>query len=93
LLVSLAAAGCTAPQTSVRTQESRPALAITGAPATSQLYLDGNLIGDPNAYNGAPAVLRVEPGTHEVEVRDPSGKVIFRQRTFVESETKTIEVH
>jgi len=93
-LLFLLLAGCvSAPVTTVRSTDTRPALALAGAPAGSQLFLDGNPLGDATLWNGQPAVLRVESGTHQVEVRDGSGKVIFQQRVFLGSETKILEVH
>jgi len=89
----IAIAACAMPSTTVRTTDSRPSLAIEGAPSGSRLFVDGNTIGDARAYNGRPAVLLVEPGTHLVEVQDSSGRVVFRQTVFVESETKTIQVY
>jgi len=89
--VSIAA--CAMPSTTVRTTDTRPSLAVEGAPRGSRLFVDGNSVGDAGAYDGQPAVLLVEPGTHVVDVRDTSGKVLFRQTVFVESETKTIQVH
>ena len=91
LLAALLAA-CAMPATTVRTPDSRPSLAITGAPPGSLLFVDGNAAGDAGSYDGQPAVLLVEPGTHVVDVRDSSGRVIFTQTVFVESETKTIQV-
>ena len=91
--LALAFAACAMPSTTVRTPESRPSLAITGAPAGSQLFVDGNAMGDAGAYDGNPKVLLVEPGTHVVDVRDGSGRVLFEQTVFVESETKTVQVH
>jgi hypothetical protein len=91
--MALATAACAMPSTTVRTTDSRPSLAVEGAPRGSQLFVDGNPVGDAGAYDGRPAVLLVEPGTHVVDVRDGSGRVIFRQTVFVESETKTIQVH
>ena len=93
LLFAAMVAACANPATTVRTPDSRPGLAVEGAPAGSQLFVDGNAMGDANAYNGQPSVLRVEPGTHVVDVRDGSGRVLFQQRVFVESETKTVQVH
>ena len=92
-LAAALAAACAMPATTVRTPDSRPSLAITGAPAGSLLFVDGNAAGDANAYDGRPAILLVEPGTHVVDVRDSSGRVLFTQTVFVESETKTIQVH
>jgi len=93
LLAAALSAACAMPSTAVRTPDSRPSLAVTGAPRGSQLFVDGNAAGDAGAYDGQPAVLMVEPGTHVVDVRDTSGKVLFTQTVFVESETKTIQVH
>lgn len=90
---ALALAACAMPSTTVRTTDTRPSLAVEGAPRGSHLFVDGNSVGEAAAYDGRPAVLLVEPGTHVVDVRDTSGKVIFRQTVFVESETKTIQVH
>jgi hypothetical protein len=84
---------CAMPSTTVRTPESRPSLAIAGAPRGAQLFVDGNHMGEAAAYDGQPAVLLVEPGTHVVDVRDSSGRILFEQTVFVDSETKTIQVH
>jgi hypothetical protein len=93
LALALAAAGCVGPTTTVRTVDTRPAIAIAGAPSGSVLYVDGAAVGDPASYDGQPNVLRVEPGTHEIEIRDRSGRSLFKQRVFVESELKTVQVH
>jgi hypothetical protein len=86
-------AGCPMPQTVVRTPDTRPSIAVAGAPAGSMLFVDGQLVGDAPAYSGQPNVLLVEPGTHDIEVRDRAGNVLFRQKVFVESELKTVQVH
>jgi hypothetical protein len=85
-------AACAGPTTVVRTVDTRPALALSGAPGGTVLYVDGIAIGDPADYDGRPNILRVEPGTHDVELRD-GARVVFSQRVFVESELKTVEVH
>ena len=53
----------------------------------------GQSVGEASVYDGRPNMLRIEPGTHEVDVKDPAGRIVFHQRVFIESETKTIEVH
>ncbi len=93
LAATLALAACVGPTTVVRTVDTRPAIAIAGAPGGTVLYVDGAAVGDPNAYDGQPNSLRVEPGTHQVELRDHRGGVVFSQRVFVESELKTVQVH
>jgi hypothetical protein len=89
---ALALAACAGPTTTVRTVDTRPALALVGAPS-GVLYVDGAAVGDARAYDGEPNVLRVEPGTHVVEIREAGGKLLFAQKVFVESELKTIQVH
>ncbi len=86
-------AACPMPQTVVRTADTRPSIAVVGAPPGSVLFVDGQRVGEAAAYAGQPNVLIVEPGSHEVDVRDAAGTVLFRQRVFVESELKTIRVH
>ncbi len=89
----LALAACAGPTTTLKTVDTRPAIAIAGAPGGTQLFVDGLPVGDADRYDGNPDILRVEPGTHDLEIRNASGAVIFRQRVFVESELKTVQVH
>jgi hypothetical protein len=93
LAAAVAMAACAAPTTVVRTVDTRPALAFSGAPSGTVLYVDGAAVGDPSDYDGRPNILRVEPGTHQVEIRNRGGAVLFSQRVFVESELKTVQVH
>jgi hypothetical protein len=93
LSLVLTLAACAGPTTVVRTVDTRPAMAFAGAPSGTVLYVDGAAVGDPADYDGRPNILRVEPGTHHVEIRNRSGAVLFSKRVFVESELKTVEVH
>jgi hypothetical protein len=93
LAAALALSACAGPTTTLKTVDTRPALAISGAAGGLTLFVDGAPVGDPRNYDGNPNILRVEPGTHDVELRDGAGAVVFRQRVFVESELKTVEVH
>jgi hypothetical protein len=93
LALALAMAACAMPSTTVRSPDSRPSLAVAGAPRGAQLFVDGNPVGEAGDYDGHPAVLLVEAGTHVVVVRDTSGKLLLRQTVFVESQTKTIQVY
>ena len=91
--LALGLAACAGPTTTLKTVDTRPALAIAGAAGGLTLFVDGVAVGDPRSYDGNPNILRVEPGTHDVELRDAAGAVVFSQRVFVESELKTITVH
>ena len=92
-LLSLLLVACiSTPSTTVKTPDSRPSLAVMGAPEGSQLFVDGKPVGEAAVYDGRPRVLLIEAGTHLVDVRDKAGRVLFEQTLFVESETKTIQV-
>ena len=91
-LLSLAAA-CAMPSTVVRTPDTRPSLAVEGAPAGAILFVDGVRVGEAILYDGEPNVLLVEPGTHTVTVRAADGTELLEQKVFVESERKTLKVH
>jgi hypothetical protein len=93
LAAALLLAGCAMPSTTVRTTDTRPSIAIAGGKPGTVLLVDGQLIGDAASYDGNPLVLRLEPGTHEVEIRAQDGKLLFAQKIFVESELKVIQVH
>lgn len=96
LVVTLVSA-CAMPTTVVRTIDTRPGITLSGAPAGAALVVDGKRAGLASAYRAdggdGPVVLRLEPGTHELEVVDGAGQVVFKQRIFIESEVKTIVVH
>lgn len=92
ILAILFVAGCSMPETLVKTVDSRPQLAITGAPEDSILYVDGIKIGEANIYNGKPKTLIIEPGTHMISVKTHQGDSLYNQKIFVESELKTITI-
>ncbi len=91
--LALLLASCAAPQTTVRTPDTRPALAFQGAPPGAVLYLDGQRIGDPGDYDGQPRFLVVEPGTHRLVIQRSDGAVVLEETVYLESEHRTVEVH
>jgi len=82
LVATLAA--CSMPQTTVRTGFPAPTLIVTGAPAGSILFVDGLRIGSATQYTGAPNVLAVLEGTHQIEVR-LGDTVVYHEKAFVSS--------
>ncbi|GJL77495.1 MAG: hypothetical protein NPINA01_04840 [Nitrospinaceae bacterium] len=78
------------PETRIKAADSRPRLAIQGAPAKSLLYVDDVMVGQANDYNGDPNILIILPGTHKISIKTSSGQSIHDQTIFVESELKTI---
>lgn len=85
--------GCISmPETRVETTDSRPQIAIKGAPLNSVLLVDGLRIGMASYYNGNPNILRIEPGTHVISIVSETGALLHKQKVFLESELKTITV-
>ena len=85
------------PATSAAPPAAPPGLAVAGAPPGSMLFVDGKNIGVAMAYEPAPKhrpplVLRVAPGAHEVEIVDPTGRTLHKQRVVAESDVTTIRV-
>jgi len=93
LFALLLLAACSMPNTTVRTTDTRPGIAIDGAPDGAILYVDGQRVGEANKYDGQPNVLVVEPGTHTVVVKGADGAPLIDRKIYVESELKTIKVH
>lgn len=92
LFMSLIMSGCSLPETTVRTVDSRPSIAVTGTSAEAELIIDGLNMGMAKKYNGASQVLVIEPGSHRVTILD-NGNIIYDRTVFVESELKIISVH
>ena len=93
LVVLLLAAGCMSmPETRVETTDTRPQIAIKGAPQNSVLLVDGLRMGMASHYNGNPNILRIEPGTHVISIVSETGALLHKQKVFLESELKTITV-
>ena len=89
--VLLMLTGCAMPTTTVKAVDSRPSISIAGAPDDAVLLVDGVQVGAAATYNGEPAVLLLEPGTHRITVQQ-GAMVLYDQQIFVESEHKRIPV-
>jgi hypothetical protein len=84
LVLVAALAGCSMPQTTVRTGMAAPTLIVTGAPVGSVLFVDGLRIGSASQFTGSPNVLAVLEGTHQIEVR-LGDTVVYHEKAFVSS--------
>jgi hypothetical protein len=55
---------------------------VTGAPATSLVFIDGVQNGQPTASNDHPLILMVAAGAHKVEIH-MGDSVVYREDTYV----------
>ena len=84
-------AGCAMPVTQVRSVDSRPSISFENPPSGADVYLDGVRVGLAEEYNGSPNQLNIEPGTHNLVVKQ-GDKVLLEQRFFADSEHKTFKL-
>jgi hypothetical protein len=85
-------AGCSMPNTAVKTGSSPPTLIVKGAPAGSTLFVDGLFMGGATQFDGNPNTLAVLEGTHQVEVR-LGDAVVYKEKAFTSSgESHTVAV-
>lgn len=93
LLVSMLTLAACMPSGSVSVGEERPRIAVVGAAADHLLYVDGLAMGRARDYNGDPDVLLVERGRHTIEIRTPTGTVVWREEMFLAGvETRRISL-
>jgi hypothetical protein len=81
-LGGLVACGIRYPSTNVEIQDARPTIGFSGAPAGSQVFVDGIAMGPADKFDGRKAALLVEPGTHVVQVRN-DGRVLLSETVFL----------
>ncbi|GAB6084054.1 hypothetical protein JCM30471_29680 [Desulfuromonas carbonis] len=84
--------GCSMPNTSVRSVDSRPSIIIKGTSENAALFVDGLNMGKAIIYNGNPKALNVLPGTHKITIIE-NDKIIYEKTVFVDSEMKVITVY
>ena len=94
MLIGLTLCACNIrnPTTIVRPVDDRPSLCLSGAPEKASLFVDGLDLGLASDYDGRPKVVRLEPGTHLIEIKS-GAETIFKQTVFIESGIREIKVH
>jgi len=83
--------GCSMPSTTVRSVDSRPTIAIVGGPKDAEVFIDALKVGTSGEFDGNPNVLTIEPGTHQITVKN-KGQIIYEQKFFADSELKTFKI-
>lgn len=78
----LLVAGCSYPQSSASTVDTRPLLSIANAPADAQVAVDGVQMGDAAQYAPDKKQITLDHGTHHVVVT-ASGKVLFDNAVYL----------
>lgn len=83
---------CAHPAKRVQTLDDRPMLSIKGTSDTATVFVDGLNMGTASIFSGNKNALRLEPGTHLVEIRDGS-QTYFKENLYLGSgSNKTIDL-
>jgi hypothetical protein len=81
--ILLTTTGCPyMPISDVKEVDERPGILVQGAPYDSVLVVDGLPAGPVLDSSGQPQVIRIEPGTHDLQVAQ-NGHTLMFQRVFV----------
>ena len=93
IVLCLTVAACSHPVEQTRALNEQPAILVRGAPDGAMLRIDGLIAGAVNTSSGQPQALRIEAGTHHVEVI-VDGRPILDERVFVSGAMiKTLNIH
>jgi hypothetical protein len=76
------ASACSYPVTRTTIPDERPTLSLTGVPAGAVLFIDAASIGPADQFLAGVSAVRLEPGTHVVQLRT-AGAVIYEQRVYL----------
>ena len=92
VLLSLVAS-CAYPESGVRVVDDRPRIAIENAPLNSVLLVDGLDMGPASRFDGKENVLRVERGTHRIEVVSQGATILSEEIFLGGGELRVLKVH
>ena len=94
LACCLLVAGCNVkyPETRTDAVDERPRLIVANASDTAVLWVNGVELGLAKQYDGTLGVLRLPPGSHQVEVRD-GGAVVHQENMYLaDAMTRTVSL-
>lgn len=92
MLILLALADCSYPQSVATTVDTRPHLSIANAPPEAQLTVDNVQLGDAAQYAPDKKQIKLEHGTHHIVIT-VSGTVLFDNVVYLGDGTnRTIEL-
>ncbi len=83
---------CTYPVSQTKVVDDRPAITISGAPAGSQLVVDGLAMGPADSFASTRQVLKLPSGTHVVRI-EQQGRVLHEEKVYLgDGVTRTVTV-
>ena len=75
-------AGCAGPTSMVQTQDDRPFIMFEAPQSQDVVFIDGVNMGSAVEYKVGKSALRIEPGTHRLQIQR-DGIVILEQKFYM----------
>ena len=91
---TLILSGCvTTPTEMAGVKDDRPYIMFDGASNNDMIVLDGMMMGKAVDYIRGKSALRIEPGTHVIEIRR-GDKILLEQKFYISrGSSKSFKVH
>lgn len=83
---------CAAPRTSVKTDDQSGTMVFKVKPSYATISVDGKEVGKAREYDGKNAVLKLSPGTHQIQI-SAEGYKGHNQKVYLSDTQEIIELN
>ena len=83
--------GCGTPKESTFGVGNEGTLKIICSPSSAEVFVDGVSMGKTNRYDGDPGYIKLDSGTHRIEIRK-EGYIPYTKEVYSSRSLQTIEV-
>ena len=83
--------GCGTPKEATIGVGNEGLLKIVCDPSSAEVFVDGISMGEANRYDGKPGYIKLESGTHKIEIKK-EGYVPYIRDVYASKSLQTIEV-
>ncbi|MDY6855387.1 MAG: PEGA domain-containing protein [Thermodesulfobacteriota bacterium] len=90
-ILTLFLAGCGTPKESTFGVGNEGTLRIICSPNSAKVFVDGVSMGKANRYDGDPGYIKLDSGTHRIEIRK-EGYIPYTKEVYSSRSLQTIEV-
>ena len=91
LLTAALLIGCTAPRTTVKTDDQSGRIRLRVEPGHAEVLVDGQTMGKARQFDGSSAVLKVSPGSHTVLLK-ADGYEDYEAKLYLSDTEELIEI-
>lgn len=91
LATTLLLGACTAPRTTVRTDDQSGSVVFKVKPSNAHAIVDGKDVGEARNFDGITRVLKLSPGAHVIRITAP-GRQDFETRIYLSDSQEMLQV-